>query len=172
MSVLANEGSFEIVSLNVSEKKGIRKTPVEGIVLEEGRGVRGDAHSGVLEDRQVSLLAVEEIEGANAKLASGGYDACVKAPPGGIKPGDFAENITTRGLALHELPIGTRLEIGPAGEEPRVVLEVSKIGKECHADCEIKRLVGDCVMPRRGIFARVLKGGEVGRADSGHYRIG
>lgn len=172
MSAIAQEGGFGIVSLNVSEVKGVRKRPVDTVVLEEGRGVRGDAHSGVLEDRQVSLLAVEEIEAANAKIAAGGGAGCVKAPPGGIKPGDFAENITTRGLALHELPIGTRLEIGSEGGGPAVVLEVSKIGKECHADCEIKRLVGDCVMPRRGIFARVVKGGEVGRADRGHYRIG
>lgn len=173
MSELPREGDFEIVSLNVSEKKGVRKTPVASFELEEGKGIRGDAHSGVIENRQVSLLAFEEIVGANASLAAGKVKACVKVPEGGIKPGDFAENITTRGLALHELPLGTRLEIGQGPDGgPRVILEVSKIGKECHADCEIKRLVGDCVMPRRGIFARVIKGGEVKREDRCHYRIG
>ena len=165
MTDLPAEGDFEIVSLNVSTKTGTRKTPVEAFVLVEGSGVEGDAHAGVLEDRQVSFLASEEIAEANATIAAGQGAGCTKALPGGIKPGDFAENITTRGVRLHELPLGTILEIGGA------VLEVSRIGKECHAACEIRRLVGDCIMPRRGIFARVMKGGEVGRADSGHYRI-
>ncbi len=153
------EGWFEIVSLNVSERTGVRKAPVDTIVFAEGRGIEGDAHAGLVENRQVSLLAVEEIEGASAAL-------CAKAMPGfALKPGDFAENITTRGVVLHELPVGTRIGIGGA------VLEVSRIGKECHAACEIRRLVGDCVMPRRGIFARVLSGGEVRREDRGHYRF-
>jgi MOSC domain-containing protein YiiM len=150
MSKLPKEGDIEIVSLNVSDRKGVRKTPVESIVLVEGSGVAGDAHAGAIEDRQVSLLASEEIEAANEAL----------------KPGDFAENITTRGVRLHELPIGTKIELGGT------LLEVSKIGKECHTACEIRTLVGDCIMPRRGIFARVLKGGEVSREDRGHYRIG
>lgn len=150
MSKLPKEGDIEIVSLNVSDRKGVRKTPVESIVLVEGSGVAGDAHAGAIEDRQVSLLASEEIEAANEAL----------------KPGDFAENITTRGVRLHELPIGTKIELGGT------LLEVSKIGKECHSACEIRTLVGDCIMPRRGIFARVLKGGEVSREDRGHYRIG
>ncbi len=166
MSGTGTDGAFEIVSLNVSLVKGVRKKPVPGFVLVEGLGVEGDAHSGSIEDRQVSLLAVEEIEGANELVRAGKGGGCVKLPEGGIKPGDFAENITTRGIVLHELPLGTRLEIGGA------ILEVSKIGKECHAACEIRRIVGDCVMPKKGIFARVIKGGEVKREDRGHYRIG
>jgi MOSC domain-containing protein YiiM len=167
MSQLPREGDFQIVSLNVSGKTGTRKHPVPRIALVEGKGVDGDAHAGVLETRQVSLLAAEEIEAASAKLCPG-Y-ANEEAAKGGqltsLAPGDFAENITTRGLALHELPLGTSLEIGGA------LLEVSKIGKECHAACEIRRLVGDCVMPKKGIFARVLRGGEITNEDSGHYRI-
>lgn len=175
MSGLPREGSFEIVSLNVSQKTGTRKRPVPALRLEQGSGVAGDAHAGVLEDRQVSLLAVEEIEAASARLCpgysggesgSGQGTAAPSAALTSLKPGDFAENITTRGIALHELPLGTLLEIGPA------LLEVSKIGKECHAACEIRRLVGDCVMPRKGIFARVVRGGEISNENSGHYRIG
>ena len=177
---MPGEGWFDIVSLNVSERTGTRKRPVPSFRLEEGRGVAGDAHEGLIENRQVSFLAVEEIEAASATIcnANGGRDRAEKdaADPGAaaggsaqlvaLKPGDFAENVTTRGVRLHELPIGTVIEMGGA------VLELSKIGKECHAACEIKRLVGDCVMPRRGIFARVTKGGTVSNADRGHYRIG
>jgi MOSC domain-containing protein YiiM len=146
----AGEGEFEIVSLNVSERTGTRKRPVDRVGFAEGAGIVGDAHSGLLERRQVSLLAIEEIEAAFA----------------GLGPGDFAENLTTRGLALHELPLGARLEIGTA------LLEVSQIGKECHTACEIRKLVGDCAMPKKGIFARVLRAGEASREDRGHYRIG
>ncbi len=160
----AAEGSFEIVSVNVSQKTGTRKLSVPRISLAVGLGVDGDAHAGGYENRQVSLLAIEEIEKASAACA--GYAASHPGAPSGLVPGDFAENITTRGIVLHELPVGTRLEIGGA------VLEVSKIGKECHAACEIRTLVGDCVMPKKGIFARVLSAGEVSREDHGHYRIG
>jgi len=159
---LPPEGEFEIVSLNVSRKTGTRKAPVESAVLVEGSGIEGDAHAGVLEKRQVSFLAAEEIEGASAQLAG----KCALA--GGLErlaPGDFAENVTTRGVALHLLPLGTEIRIGEA------LLEVSQIGKECHAACEIRRLVGDCVMPRKGIFARVVRGGRISREDRGHYRF-
>jgi MOSC domain-containing protein YiiM len=159
---LPNEGEFEIVSLNVSPKTGTRKTPVESVVLAEGSGIDGDAHAGLLEKRQVSFLAAEEIEGASAQLAgkcalAGGLDH--------LAPGDFAENVTTRGVALHLLPLGTEISIGEA------LLEVSQIGKECHVGCEIRRLVGDCVMPRKGIFARVVRGGRISREDRCHYRF-
>ena len=159
---LPKEGEFEIVSLNVSRKTGTRKIPVKSVVLVEGSGIEGDAHAGVLEKRQVSFLAAEEIEGASAQLAgqcalAGGLDR--------LAPGDFAENVTTRGVALHLLPLGTEIRIGEA------LLEVSQIGKECHAACEIRRLVGDCVMPRKGIFARVVRGGRISREDRGHYRF-
>lgn len=165
MSEPAKEGFFDIVSLNVSDRTGTRKKPVDAIVLKEGSGVEGDAHSGVLENRQVSLLGIEDIDGAS-KTACGAYRERGGEGDFALVPGDFAENITTRGVVLCELPIGTRLEIGEA------LLEVSKIGKECHTGCEIRKLVGDCIMPRRGIFARVLRGGRVGREDRGHYRIG
>jgi MOSC domain-containing protein YiiM len=161
MNELNDEGEFEIVSLNVSAATGTRKKPVDSIILVRERGVAGDAHAGLIEERQVSFLAVEEIELASASLKAG---ACALAlGEGGLKPGDFAENITTRGIALHLLPLGTRLRIGAT------VLEVSKIGKECHAACEIRKLVGDCVMPKKGIFARVVEGGEVRREDRCHY---
>lgn len=157
---LPREGSFGIVSLNVSAKTGVRKTPVPAFTLVPGEGVSGDAHSGLVENRQVSLLAMEEIEGATEAMRRG----CAKGlPDQGLKPGDFAENITTRGAELHLLPVGTKLEIGGC------LLEISKIGKECHAACEIRRLVGDCVMPRKGIFARVLRGGEIRIEDRCHY---
>ncbi|MDH7483645.1 MAG: MOSC domain-containing protein [Spirochaetales bacterium] len=166
-TALPPEGEFRIVSVNVSERTGTRKHPVDTVRLIPGHGIEGDAHAGVLENRQVSLLAIEEIEKASAQLASLGKDgSCALA--GALErlaPGDFAENITTEGVALHLLPLGTHLHIG------EVVLEVSKIGKECHAACEIRRLVGDCVMPRKGIFARVIRGGEVHRDDRCHYRF-
>jgi MOSC domain-containing protein YiiM len=163
MSELPSEGDFEIVSLNVSTKTGTRKKPVDTIMLVEHTGIEGDAHAGLIEERQVSFLAMEEIEKASSQL---GKDGCALAS--GIDrllPGDFAENITTRGIPLHLLPLGTKIWIGD------VILEVSKIGKECHASCEIRRLVGDCVMPRKGIFARVVKGGEVSGEDRGHYHF-
>lgn len=161
MSEMPKSGIFEIVSLNVSTKTGTRKKPVEKILLLEGYGVEGDAHGGLIEERQVSLLAMEELEKARDSLS---LSKCAKAAGINIlSPGDFAENITTRGVPLHLLPVGARLELGDT------VLEVSKIGKECHAACEIRTLLGDCVMPRKGIFARVLRGGEVSCADSCHY---
>ncbi len=161
------EGEFRIVSLNVSERKGTRKHPVPEIRLIEDAGVEGDAHAGQLPDRQVSLLAMEDIEAANENLVrrAGGPGRCAKAADSRLAPGDFAENITTRGVNLHTLPIGTKLRIGECE------LEVTRIGKECHAACEIRTLVGDCIMPRRGIFARVVRGGRIGLEDRGHYRF-
>ena len=158
-----SEGEFKIISLNVSSAKGTRKKPVPSITVVPGKGIEGDAHAGLIENRQISLLAIEEVEVASSLLAQ---KSCpVVGGLSSLGPGDFAENITTRGIALHLLPIGTRLEIGEA------VLEVSKIGKECHTACEIRRLVGDCVMPKKGIFARVIKGGVIRNEDHGHYYI-
>lgn len=148
---MTGEGDFLIVSLNLSEQKGGKKSPREALVLLAGEGVEGDAHRGPGE-RQVSLLAQEDIEAERAK----GFD---------VAPGSYAENITTRGVDLPSLPLGTRIEIGAA------ILEVSKIGKDCHGGCEIRRRTGDCVMPRRGIFARVIVGGRIGCEDSCRYRI-
>jgi MOSC domain-containing protein YiiM len=134
---------FRILSLNVSERTGEQKKPVPAgaVTLGANHGIVGDAHAGVWH-RQVSLLASEDIDAMRGKGIEIGF-------------GDFAENITTRGVDLASLPVGTRLYLGEA------VLEVTQIGKECHSHCAIYRAVGDCVMPRRGIFARVLKGGEV-----------
>jgi cyclic pyranopterin phosphate synthase len=143
------QGSFEIVSLNVSERKGTTKRPVDEIQLVADLGVEGDAHAGGGK-RQVSLLGIEDIE----TLSVSGIVAA---------PGDFAENITTRGVDLPSLPIGMRLSIGKA------VLEVSQIGKECHEGCAIRKKTGACVMPRRGIFACVVVGGKVRRGDSCYY---
>jgi len=143
--------SFEILSLNISKEKGTPKTPVPRLVLVADSGIEGDAHAGP-GSRQVSLLADEDIDTMREKLDS-------------LVPGDFAENITTRGIDLPSLPVGTRLYIGGA------VLEISQIGKECHSGCAIREKTGDCVMPRRGIFAKVVEGGEITDEDTGSYDI-
>ena len=134
---------FRILSLNVSERVGEQKRPAPGgrVTLKENHGIVGDAHAGAWH-RQVSFLADEDVDTMRGKGIRIGF-------------GDFAENVTTRGVDLSSLPVGTRLTLGEAE------LEVTQIGKECHAHCAIYQAVGDCVMPRRGIFARVLKGGEV-----------
>lgn len=121
------------------------KKPVSSGCLEPDVGLVGDAHSGPWH-RQLSLLAMESIDFMRAKGAD-------------VNPGDFAENITTQGIELHTLPVGTRLQLG------EVEVEVTQIGKECHAGCEIRKLVGDCIMPRQGIFVRVLNPGEVRSGD-------
>jgi len=134
---------FRVLSLNLSERTGEQKKPVPGgrVTLKENHGIVGDAHAGDWH-RQVSLLAVEDVDSMRGKGIDIGF-------------GDFAENVTTSGVDLASLPVGTRLRLGDAE------LEVTQIGKECHAHCAIYRAVGDCVMPRCGIFARVLRGGEV-----------
>jgi MOSC domain-containing protein YiiM len=131
----------KVVSVNVSKEKGTRKESVPCVLLKVDCGVNGDAHAGDWH-RQVSLLAMESIE----KMRSGGAD---------VGPGDFAENVTTEGIELASLQVGSLLGLG------HTILEVTQIGKECHGGCEILKLVGDCVMPREGIFAKVLKGGEI-----------
>mgnify|MGYP002397603432 FL=1 len=134
-----------IVAVCTSDKKGIQKTPVQSIVLREDHGIVGDAHAGG-GDRQVSLLAGESVDKMREKgLALGA--------------GAFGENIVTRGIALTSLPVGTRLRLGEA------LLEVSRIGKECHSRCAIYYQAGDCVMPKEGIFARVVEGGSVKAGD-------
>lgn len=138
----------KVVAVNISREKGVRKESVPSCRLVVGHGLEGDAHAGAWH-RQVSLLAKESIDKMQGRLKE------VE-----LKPGDFAENITTSGIAVMELPIGTRLRIG---EE--AILEVTQIGKECHLACEIRRLVGDCVMPREGIFARVIEPGEMKPGD-------
>ncbi|MDD2850671.1 MAG: MOSC domain-containing protein [Desulfuromonadaceae bacterium] len=136
----------EVVATCVSEKTGERKKPVATVLLRENHGIDGDAHAGDWH-RQVSLLAAESID----KMLKLGLD---------VHPGDFAENITTSGMDLVSLPIGSRLQIG------ETVLEVTQIGKECHTRCAIFYQAGDCVMPKEGIFARVIIGGTVRPGDA------
>lgn len=136
----------KVVSLNTSETKGVVKKPVNEVELIADFGIKGDAHAGKWH-RQVSLLAEESID----KMKKMGLDH--------LDYGKFAENITTKGIDLPNLKIGTRMIIG------ETEVEVTQIGKECHGGCEIKKLVGDCVMPREGIFVKVLKGGIVKVGD-------
>ena len=135
-----------IVSVNISEKTGEKKHDVRCCMALEGHGIEGDAHAGDWH-RQVSLLAVESID----KMRLAGLD---------VWPGDFAENLTTQGIELVSLPVGSRLMVGG-----RVLLEVTQIGKECSEPCAIYYAAGDCVMPREGIFTRVLEGGEIEVGD-------
>ena len=139
---------FSILSINISDRKGVQKKPVDEAVLLPGHGIEGDAHAGAWH-RQVSLLADEDIR----RMRGRGVE---------IHFGDFAENITTRGIDLAALPLGTRLHLGEA------VLEVTQIGKKCHHDCAIYQALGECVMPRRGIFTKVIEGGTI-RGDSVCY---
>lgn len=136
----------KVISVNISEKKGVIKHPIEKGFFRVNHGLDGDAHAGEWH-RQVSLLGTESID----KMKASGVE--------GLTPGKFAENITTEGIILYELPIGTKLKIGD------VTLEVTQIGKECHLGCEIRKLVGDCVMPREGIFAKVLSEGYIKAGD-------
>lgn len=136
----------KVVAVNISQEKGTRKKPTATVLLEEEKGIVGDAHAEG-GHRQVSLLAQESIE----KIREKGLD---------VHWGDFAENITTEGLPLHTLPVGTKLKIG------ETLLEVTQIGKECLSPCQIYRLVGDCVMPKEGIFVRVIKGGSIKEGDT------
>jgi MOSC domain-containing protein YiiM len=131
-----------VVSVNTSEKKTVRKNRVDEAELVFDRGLAGDAHAGDWH-RQVSLLAQESID----KMVAKGLD---------VGPADFAENITTLGIDLMNLPVGSRLSIGED-----VVLEISQIGKLCHTKCAIYYQAGDCVMPREGVFAVVRSPGRV-----------
>lgn len=135
----------QVVAVCISENKGERKKPVELVELRENHGIVGDAHAGDWH-RQVSLLAQESID----KMRAMGLD---------VSAGDFAENITTSGINLVALPIGARLQVG------QTLLEVTQIGKECHTRCAIYYQAGDCVMPKEGIFARVITGGMVKPED-------
>lgn len=147
----------KVLAVCISEKKGTIKHPVPEIVLRTKHGIEGDAHAGDWH-RQISLLATESIEPMREKLRereTGKQDSLLSLPAGA-----FAENILTEGVELKSLPVGTRLHVGGA------VLRVTQIGKECHADCAIRRAVGDCVMPREGIFAIVETDGAVRTGDA------
>ncbi len=134
-----------IIAICTSEKKGVQKAPVPQAELKENWGIRGDAHAGKWH-RQVSLLALEKIEEFKEKGAE-------------IEFGAFGENLIVEGFDLRKVPVGTRFEIGEA------VLELTQIGKECHSHCAIYKAVGDCIMPREGVFAKVIKGGEIHPGD-------
>jgi len=133
---------MKIVSLAISKNKGTPKKQIDHAVIRMDHGMEGDAHAGPWH-RQVSLLATESI----GKARRQGLD---------VSFGDFAENIATQGIDLVNLEIGTRLKLGPA-----VILEISQIGKECHNKCAIYYKAGDCIMPKEGVFARVIAGGEI-----------
>lgn len=135
-----------VMAINTSETTGVIKNSVSEAVFLEGRGIEGDAHCGLDEIKQVSLLANESVD----KMRAMGLE---------LKAGAFAENITTEGMELRTLPIGTRLQIG------ETIQEVSKIGKECHTGCAIKQQTGTCVMPTEGIFTKVIQGGTVRPGD-------
>lgn len=137
---------MEIVSIAVSRKKGTPKTPVDEAFIVRDHGLEGDAHAGPWH-RQVSLMAAESIDAARAGGLEVGF-------------GDFAENIATTGVDWKTLPLGTRARLGA-----EVVIEITQIGKECHTRCAIFYKAGDCIMPREGVFARVIHEGTVRRGD-------
>lgn len=137
----------KVVAINISEKKGAIKTPIPEGEFKEEYGLVGDIHAGK-GHRQVSLLGQESID----KMKALGID--------GLCTGKFTENITTQGIILPEFSVGTRLKIG------ETIQEVTQIGKECHGGCEIRKQVGDCIMPREGIFTRVIRGGVVRTGDN------
>ncbi len=142
--VAITEGRIRAIS--VSKERGVQKVNVPDAELKAGFGLVGDAHAGPWH-RQVSLLGIESIEKMIAKGAK-------------VSPGNFAENITTEGIDLLKLSLGSRLRLGKSVE-----LEVTQFGKECHSRCEIFEQVGDCIMPREGIFARVTKAGRIQVGD-------
>ena len=136
-----------IIAVCKSEKKGTKKKDVGEGLLKADFGLVGDAHADCCTHRQVSLLAVESID----KMRALGLD---------VNPGDFAENLTTEEIDLVSLPIGTKISVGE-----QIVLEITQIGKECHAGCTIYRQVGKCIMPKEGVFAKVIRGGPVKAGD-------
>jgi len=138
--------SGRVVAVCISERKGTQKKDVGEARLTEDYGIEKDAHAGP-GHRQVSLLALESADTMRAK----GLD---------IDSGDFGENVVTEGIHLKDLQLGTRLKVGKES-----LLEITQIGKECHARCAIYYKAGDCIMPREGIFARVLKGGTIHVGD-------
>jgi MOSC domain-containing protein YiiM len=138
----------KVIAVCSSKEKGVRKEDIKHGMLQTEFGLVGDAHADSSWHRQVSLLAVESIE----KMRRMGFD---------VGPGDFAENLTCEGIDLISLPVGTRLTVGD-----KVVLEISQIGKECHSGCAIFKQTGKCIMPKEGIFARVIYGGPVSTGDA------
>jgi MOSC domain-containing protein YiiM len=134
-----------VIAVCTSREKGTVKEDAGGARLIEEYGIEGDAHGGFAH-RPVSLIASEDIEAMKAKLP-------------GLRPGSFAENLTTEGLDLAAMSVGDRLKVGEC------LLEVSQIGKECHAKCAVFEQAGDCIMPKKGVFCRVIEGGSVKNGD-------
>lgn len=145
--MLARGMMARVIAVCRSDRKGTRKQNLREGILKEEFGLVGDAHADCCTHRQVSLLAIESIE----KMRNLGLD---------VNPGDFAENLTTEGIDLVSLPVGTRISVGD-----QVVLEITQIGKECHTGCAIYHQVGKCIMPEEGVFARVIQGGRVRAGD-------
>ncbi|MBI4284190.1 MAG: MOSC domain-containing protein [Chloroflexi bacterium] len=137
----------KVIAVCRSKKKGTRKQAMPEGYLRPDYGLADDAHADAGSHRQLSLLAMESID----KMRGLGFD---------LGPGDFAENITTEGIDLVSLPIGTRIRVGD-----EIVLEMTQIGKECHLACAIRRQIGDCIMPKEGVFARIIQGGLVRAGD-------
>ncbi|MFC1787522.1 MOSC domain-containing protein [Halobacteriota archaeon] len=143
-----SRNTAKIIAVCRSEKTGERKEAIDQGVFKEGYGLLDDAHANPDTHRQVSLLAIESID----KMKKLGLD---------LKPGDFAENLTTKGIDLTSLKPGTRINIGD-----KVILEITQIGKECHSGCAIFKQVGKCIMPEEGIFGKVIRGGLVKAGDA------
>jgi MOSC domain-containing protein YiiM len=137
----------KIVAVCWSEKKGTIKEPIAEGILQKDFGLAGDAHADCTTNRQVSLMSLESIK----RMQSEGYP---------VVPGSFAENLTTEGIDLPALPIGTELCVGKD-----VILEVTQIGKKCHTGCAIFQQVGKCIMPKEGVFTKVVRGGKVKSGD-------
>lgn len=137
----------KIVAICISEAKGTQKHEVQNAYLKEEWGIEGDAHAGKWH-RQVSLLSVEKVNEFRKKGAN-------------VINGAFGENLVVEGYDLKTIPVGTRFKVGND-----VILEITQIGKQCHSHCEIYKVMGDCIMPREGVFARVIHGGEVQQGDA------
>jgi len=142
----------KIIAVCQSKKKGTKKEAIKEGYLHQDYGLAGDAHADCATHRQVSLMAIESIN----KMRNLGFD---------VGPGNFAENLTTEGIDLVSLPVGTEVSIGK-----EIILEVTQIGKECHTKCAIYRQLGQCIMPEEGVFAKVIRGGLVRAGDE--IRVG
>ncbi len=140
-----------IAAISISDRKGVPKNNIDSAILQNNFGIVGDAHAG--SERQVSLLAYESIEYVQKKGLK-------------VKPGNFAENITVAGVNFSIIDIGVQIKIGSD-----VLLEVTQKGKVCHDRCWIYKTLGDCVMPKEGIFAKVLNGGHIKKGDSVHVAV-
>lgn len=134
-----------VTAVCISDVKGVQKHAEPEVIVRKNHGIEGDAHAGAWH-RQISLLGEESVDKVRPLLPD-------------LAAGAFAENILTRGIVLYKLPVGTKLSVGGT------LLEITQIGKECHQGCEIRRLTGDCVMPREGVFAIVLEGGAIRPGD-------